>query len=102
LMSQRTIEHLLVPQQTRRKDPIIANNLATALAKLDRRAEALEIITDELVAADRTSQLLKLRAFLAQMTEDFELAIRCYERVVAAEPDDCEMWNNLGNAYQST
>jgi len=100
--SDRAIEHLRVAQRARPKDPIIANNLATALAKLDRRVEALEIITDELVAADRTGQLLKLRAFLAQMTEDFELAIRCYERVVAAEPDDCEMWNNLGNAYQST
>jgi len=64
----RAIDHLRVAQGARPQDPIIANNLATALAKLDRRVEALEIITDELVAADRTGQLLKLRAFLAQMT----------------------------------
>ncbi|MEP6983261.1 MAG: sulfotransferase [Sphingomicrobium sp.] len=100
--AERAIEHLRVAHRARPADPVIANNLATELARLDRRAEALEIITDELVAADRTRQLLKLRAFLAQMTDDFDLAIRCYEQVVAAEPADCEMWNNLGNVYQSS
>jgi tetratricopeptide (TPR) repeat protein len=99
--AERAITHLRTAHRARPRDPVIANNLAAALAKLDRHAEALEIITDELVAADRTGQLLKLRAFLAQMTDGFDLAIRCYERVVAATPNDCEMLNNLGNSYQS-
>jgi Flp pilus assembly protein TadD len=99
--AERAIEHLRVAHRARPNDPVIANNLATSLAKAERREEALEVITDDLVAADPSRQLLKLRAFLAQMTEDFDLAIRCYEQVVAAEPSDCEMWNNLGNAYQS-
>jgi len=98
--TERAIEHLRVAHRARPNDPIVANNLATALAKSERRAEALELITDELIAADRSGDLLKLRGFLAQMTEDFELAIRSYLEIVAAAPDDCEMWNNLGNAYR--
>jgi tetratricopeptide (TPR) repeat protein len=99
--ADRAIGHLRVAHEARPNDPIIANNLATSLSKADRQAEALEVLSDDLVEADPSRQLLKLRAFLAQMTDDFDLAIRSYENVVAAEPGDCEMWNNLGNAYQS-
>src|SRR5437764_14432798 len=58
--AERAIEHLRVAHRARPADLVIANNLATALAKLDRRKEALEVISDDLVAADPTRQLLKL------------------------------------------
>lgn len=97
---ERAAEHLRLAHKARPRDPVIAHNLAQALDGLGRREEALDVLTDEIIAADRGAQLLKLRGYLAQMTEQFDLAIRSYEQVVAAEPDDCEMWNNLGNAYR--
>ena len=98
---ERAAEHLRLANKARPRDPVIANNLAQTLDRLGRRGEALNVLTDEVIAADRSPQLLKLRGYLAQMTEQFDLAIRSYEQVVAAEPGDCEMWNNLGNAYRS-
>src|SRR6478609_7996970 len=50
--AERAIEHLRVAHRARPNDPIIANNLATALSKAERREEALDVISDELVAAD--------------------------------------------------
>jgi Flp pilus assembly protein TadD len=95
------VRHLRVARAERPRDPVIASNLANTLVQLDRKPEALEIRTDEVIESDRTGQLLKLRAFLAQMTDDFDLAIRCYEQVVARDPVDLERWNNLGNAYSA-
>jgi tetratricopeptide (TPR) repeat protein len=43
-------------------------------------------------------QLYRLRGFGAQNAGDFETAVGCYEKVVAAQPGDWESWNNLGNA----
>ena len=83
-------------------DPIIANNLATALVQLKREGEALRVLTDDVVAADRTGQLLKLRAFTAQALGEFDRAVADYERVLAADPTDWESWNNLGNARRAT
>ena len=98
---ERAVEHLRAAHKARPQDPVIANNLANELVQLERQDEALEVLTDEVVAADRTGQLLKLRAFLAQLTHQFDLATRCYEQVVEREPDDCESWNNLGNTFRS-
>jgi len=98
---ERAAEHLRLAHKARPRDPVIAHNLAQTLDGLGRRGEALDVLTDEIIAADPGAQLLKLRGYLAQMTEQFDLAIHSYEQVVAAEPGDCEMWNNLGNAYRS-
>jgi Flp pilus assembly protein TadD len=98
---ERAVEHLRAAHRVRPQDPVIANNLANELIQLERQKEALEVLTDTVVAADRTGQLLKLRAFLAQSTEQFELAIRCYAQIVERDPKDCESWNNLGNTYRS-
>ena len=90
--------HLRVAHDARPRDPVIAKNLVNMLVQLERQGEAYEVLTDEVVAADRGGGLLKLRAYLAQATDQFEYALRDYERVVARDPDDCESWNNLGNA----
>lgn len=97
----RAIRHLQVASKVRPADPIIANNLANTLIKQERQKDALEVLTDQAVEADKSGELLKLRAFLAQMTERYEVAVRDYTKVVEKDPDDCESWNNLGNAQRS-
>lgn len=95
------ISHLQLAHQARPTDQKIAINLANALASAGRHREALEVLTLELAATDKSRQLLKLRGFLAQNAEEFQIAIDAYQQVVAADPRDFESWNNLGNARRS-
>jgi Flp pilus assembly protein TadD len=99
--AERALDHLRLAHGARPGDPIIANNLADALVKLGRHEDAIEVLSDEAIAADKGGQLLKLRAFLAQMTHRYDLAVRSYEQVVAEASEDWESWNNLGNARRS-
>jgi len=92
------IRHLSAAHQARPADPVIAANLATALAQAGRHESALEVLSDEIASADPTLRLKRLRAFLAQETLQLSLAISIYEDVVAQVPSDWEAWNNLGNA----
>ncbi len=90
--------HLKQAWTARPDDPLVAANLAAALAKLGDYAELVRIIPETLAASDRTMGLYRLRGFGAQNTGDFTTAVECYQRVVAAVPADWESWNNLGNA----
>src|SRR5215213_1390629 len=92
------IRHLKVANTLNPSDPVIASNLATALAQQGDFADAKQLLTDEIVQTDPTYRIQRIRAFVAQQAEDFETAIRSYEAIVAAVPDDWESWNNLGNA----
>src|SRR3954452_15516763 len=98
---EKAVEHLRSAHHARPTDPVIITNLATTLGQLERYQEALEIVTDSIAQSDGTLQLLRLRGFLAQMADDFPVATRSYEQVVAASPDDWESWNNLGNARRA-
>lgn len=95
---ERSAEHLQKALAVRPSDMIIATNLGSALGQLARYEEGLSVITEERAQSDKSLRLRKLRGFLAQMSEDFPLAIANYEQVVATTPDDWESWNNLGNA----
>ena len=95
------IEHLQIAHAARPTDLKIATNLVMALQQIGRHPEAYAILTEQLVRADPTLQLERLRGFLAQTVEDFPAAVRSYERVVAGAPNDWESWNNLGNARRS-
>jgi len=95
------VEHLRVAHEARPSDQKIATNLAMALQQLQRHREAYEILTEELARTDPSLQLERLRVFLALTVEDFPAAVRSYERVVKAIPNDWEAWNNLGNARRS-
>jgi tetratricopeptide (TPR) repeat protein len=95
---EQGIAHLRAAHGARPADPVIVGNLASALAQLSQYKEALQVLSEELAQSDRTLKLLKLRGFVAQMTDDFAAATQSYEQVVAAAPDDWESWNNLGNA----
>src|SRR4051812_43254030 len=64
--AERAAEHLKLAHAARPYDPIIANNLANALIQLERPEEAIDVLSDRLLAADKSGQLLRLRAFLAQ------------------------------------
>lgn len=92
------IRHLRIANAARPGDPVIALNLATALANSGEPAAALEIVPESLAADDPSLRLQRLRAFLLQQLEDFPAAIAGYERLVAANPADLEAWNNLGNS----
>jgi tetratricopeptide (TPR) repeat protein len=92
------VGHLTMAHAQRPADVLIANNLATALARLERHRDALNVVSDELAQADQSLQLLRLRGYLAQSLGEFEAAVEAYERVVASAPNDWESWNNLGNA----
>ena len=92
------IRHLKAANSLNPLDPIIASNLATALAQQGDFAGATQLLTDEIVDTDPTFRIQRIRAYVAQQAEDFETAIRSYEAIVAAVPDDWESWNNLGNA----
>src|SRR5688500_8568826 len=92
------IRHFRAAHEARPDDPIVAVNLASALAEQGEHSAALDVLTDDLGLRDATMRVERLRGFLAQTLEDFPTAITAYERVVAAVPADWETWNNLGNA----
>ena len=95
----RAVGHLRVAHDERPNDPRIAHNLATALIQQGQHEQALGVLTEPLARTD--PQLQKLRGFVAQELQQFELAIGAYEQVVAADPADWESWNNLGNARRA-
>jgi tetratricopeptide (TPR) repeat protein len=92
------IRHLAAARQERPADPVISANLATALASTGDHGAALEVLTEEIAASDPTLRLRRMRAFLAQEARNLPISISAYEEIVAANPDDWESWNNLGNA----
>ena len=96
------VKHLRAAHERRPDDPVIALNLGTALAQLERFDEALEMVPAEVAASDSTMRLERLRGFLFQSLRDFPAAASAYERVVAGAPDDWEAWNNLGNVRRQS
>ena len=46
-------------------------------------------------------ELLRLKGWLLQEQRRFGEAAQCYERIVATDPADWEIWNNLGNARRA-
>jgi tetratricopeptide (TPR) repeat protein len=55
----------------------------------------------EALCATDAPELLRLKGWLLQSRGRHDEAARCYERIVAADPADWEIWNNLGNARHS-
>lgn len=72
--------------------PVARANLAAALVTLERHDEAEALLAD---ASD--AKLLRLRGFVHQQRGRLAEAAADYEAVVAAQPDDFQIWNNLGN-----
>lgn len=97
----RASQHLAAAHRAKRDDPVIAHNLVQSLVELGRFDEALPILTDPLLGSDRDGRLRRLRAFVAQCADRYDVAVPDYEKVVELSPDDWESWNNLGNARRS-
>lgn len=68
-------------------------NLATALLTMGREDEAGVVVSGQ-----PDVRLRRLNGHLLERGRHFEAAIREYEAVVEASPDDFTSWNNLGNA----
>jgi tetratricopeptide (TPR) repeat protein len=79
-------------------DITTATNLANALAECGQTEEAVSVCTEARAARDPSFRLWRLRGGLLQAREDYAGAVKAYEQVVIATPDDFESWNNLGNA----
>ena len=93
------IEPLSKAAKLRPEDPSIRFELVGALLRTERFGEAVAILSDEVVDADVTMNLLRQRAYAAHMDGQLDLAFSDYRRFLAANNDDWESWNNLGNAY---
>lgn len=82
-------------------DVTIRGNLAEARYHTGDAAGALALCDDVASAADPSGRLLRLGAYFAQESGDYQLAATLYRRIVAQMPDDWSSWNNLGNTLGS-
>ena len=94
----RAIPFLRGAHAGRPDDVLIGANLVEALLGGGESKAALDVCTLALANRDPSLRLMRLRGFLTQSLEEFAPAVEAYQRVVEAEPDDWESWNNLGNA----
>lgn len=90
--------HLQAAHASKPTDITIACNLISILMDQGHDSEALAIATADLAKADQSLRVARYRGFLAQKLEQFADAAEAYELVLAAQPDDFECLNNLGNA----
>src|SRR5215210_6101208 len=95
------IEPLSKAAKARPNDGSIRFNLVGALLRTERFAEAVALLTDDVVNTDATMNLLRQRAYAAHMDGQLDLALADYRRFLAANNEDWESWNNLGNAYRN-
>jgi tetratricopeptide (TPR) repeat protein len=95
------IEPLLRAAKLRPEDGRIRFTLVGALLRTERFGEAVAILTDNVVNADATMNFLRQRAYAAHMDGQLDLALADYRKFLAANKDDWESWNNLGNACRN-
>lgn len=93
------VEPLSKAAKLRPEDPSIRFELVGALLRTEQYGEAVAILSDDVVDADSTMNFLRQRAFAAHMDGQLDLALADYRRFLAANKEDWESWNNLGNAY---
>ena len=95
------IEPLSKAAKGRPDDGSIRFNLVGALLRTERFGEAVAILTDDVVNGDATMNFLRQRAYAAHMDGQLDLALADYRRFLAANNEDWESWNNLGNACRN-
>lgn len=92
------VPFLRTAQAGRPDDLRITTNLVTALMEMGDLAGAYAACPAELAEQDPEGKMLRLRAHLAQVAEDYAAAISAYRIITARDDSDWESWNNLGNA----
>ncbi len=92
------IPFLQTAHKARPGDSTVRGNLAEALYRMGRGAEALPLCDEASARADRTLRLARIGGHVAQEAGDFARAVALYRVVVGADPKDWSAWNNLGNA----
>lgn len=95
---ETALRHLRPAHEARPDDLAVASNLVTALVECGQFDEALSVATPERAAADRTLRLARYRGYIAQLTDNADVAAQAYGEVLKADPNDWQSWNNLGNA----
>lgn len=94
----RAVPYLQVAHRQKPDDVTVRANLAEALFRSGDPAGARALCTPQAAGADRTLRLARLGGALAQEAGAAAEAAQFYRQVVAAQPDDWQTWNNLGNA----
>ena len=82
-------------------DLVIRTNLAEALFHSGDHPAVRALCDEASARADATLRLARLGAYLAQEADDNETAVALYRIVLAQEPADWMVWNNLGNALSA-
>ena len=95
------IEPLARASEMLPEDPSIKFALVSALLRTERHAEAVAVLSDDVIDADQSMNFLRQRAYAAHMDGQLDLALADYRRFLDANKEDWESWNNLGNAYRS-
>ncbi|HEX8623427.1 MAG TPA: sulfotransferase [Allosphingosinicella sp.] len=76
----------------------VPDDFAARAALANLRAMKGDLEGAEALCIGDSPELLRLKAWLLQSRGRNGEAADCYARIVAADPADWEMWNNLGNA----
>ena len=95
------VEPFLRATKLRPNDSSVRVRLVTALLHTERYADAVAVLTDDVVDGDPTMNFLRQRAYAAHMDDQLDLAVADYVRFLAVNEEDWESWNNLGNAYRN-
>jgi tetratricopeptide (TPR) repeat protein len=77
------------------------DDLSTRVALANLKAMKGDLAGAEALCTVDAPPLLRLKGYLLQSRERLAEAAECYERIVAADPSDWEIWNNLGNARRA-
>ncbi|MEQ1497689.1 MAG: sulfotransferase [Novosphingobium sp.] len=98
---QRAIDLLEPALAANPDDSTIRANLAEAKFQCGAIEAALALCDAKAIAADKSSRLLQLAAYLAQENGDHERAVEFYSQIVELKPSDWSSWNNLGNSLRA-
>ncbi len=94
---ERAATYLERARSLRPQDLVVRTNLAESYFRTGRGEEARALCDEASALAEPSLRLARLGAHLAQEAKDLALAVTLYRHVLARQPDDWSVLNNLGN-----